>query len=60
MALVVEPEPMKMEDVRVSEIWESVSPVMSVRLPVVMTVPVALGKVYVLSAAERSPTSKIP
>jgi hypothetical protein len=34
--------------------------VISVRLPVVTTVPLAFGKVYVLSVLERSATSMIP
>jgi hypothetical protein len=49
IALVVEPEPMNILDVRVSDICESESPVIDERFPVVMTVPVASGNVIVLS-----------
>ncbi len=58
-ALVVEPDPMNIDAVRVSEICESVRPVMSDMLPVVITVPDAFGNVYVLSP-DKSVISNIP
>jgi hypothetical protein len=57
IALVVEPLPMKILDVNVSEICESESPVMSEILPVVMSVPLTFGAVYVRVVAVVRPES---
>ncbi len=59
-ASVVVPEPLKILAVRVSDTCESVRPVMSLMLPVVMTVPEKFGKVYVLSATVRSAVVMMP
>ncbi len=59
-ASVVVPEPLKILAVRVSDTCESVSPVISEMLPVVMTVPEKFGKVYVLSATVRSAVVMMP
>ena len=58
-ALLVLPEPTRLEAVRVSEIWASVRPVIALRLPVVTKVPVASGSVQV-RAAVRSALVIVP
>ena len=56
-AFVVEPDPMKIEDVSVFEICESVRPVMSVMFPVVINVPLTSGAVYVRVVEAVNPES---